>query len=114
MIRDIGINRVFLIGIVENEPQWHTINSKKKFLSCLLSTKELKDEHSLTSHTKYHEIRIPFQKFNLEEGSLQKGQLISVTGKIQNRQIIDEQERKRCITEIFVRQIAILKNEQEN
>jgi len=109
MLNNSGINKVFLVGTIEREPRWHKSNSTNDYLCFTLTTKELIRKNFMdTEHLEWHHIKVPATHPDLDRLDLRKGQLLHVTGKIQTKSIVDEQDIKRYKTEIMALQLQVL------
>ena len=109
MLNNSGINKVFLVGTIEKEPRWHKNNSMNECLCFTLTTKEqIRKNHVDTEHLEWHNIKVPAGHPDLERLDLRKGQLLHVTGKIQTKTMVDEQDIKRYKTEILALHVQVL------
>jgi single-strand DNA-binding protein len=108
MLNNSGINKVFLVGTIDKEPRWHK-SSNTDFLCFTLTTKELIRKNNMdTEHVEMHYIKVPANHPDVERVELKRGQLIHITGKIQTKILVDEQEVKRYKTEIVALQLQVL------
>lgn len=109
MLNNSGINKVFLVGTIDKEPRWHENNNQNDCLCFTLVTKELIRKHNAdTEHTEFHNIKLPASYPDMEKLDLRKGQLLHVTGKIQTKTLVDEQNIRRYKTEILVLHLQVL------
>jgi len=109
MLNNSGINKVFLVGTVEREPRWHKSSSENDCLCFTLTTRELVRKNFIdTEHLEWHHIKVPANHPDLERLDLHKGQLLHVTGKIQTKSTVDEQNIRRYRTEITALQVQVL------
>jgi len=109
MLNNSGINKVFLVGTIDREPRWHKSNNLNDYLCFTLTTKELIRKNNIdTEHVEWHHIKIPANHPDVERMDLKRGQLIHITGKIQTKTMVDEQEIKRYKTEIMAVQLQVL------
>lgn len=109
MLNNSGINKVFLLGTIDKEPRWHKSNGSNDFLCFTLTTKELIRKNNLdTEHIEWHHIKVPAGHPDTERLDLHKGQLLHVTGKIQTKSTVDEQDIRRYKTEILALQLQVL------
>jgi single-strand DNA-binding protein len=109
MLNNSGINKVFLVGTIDREPRWHKSNNTNDFLCFTLTTKELiRKNHLDTEHIECHYIKVPATHPDAERLELKRGQLVHITGKIQTKTVVDEQDIKRYKTEIMALQLQVL------
>lgn len=100
---------MFLVGTIDKEPRWHKSSNVNDFLCFTLTTTEMiRKNHIDTDHVEWHHIKVPADHPDIERFDLRKGQLLHITGKIQTKTLIDDQDVKRYKTEIIALQIQIL------
>lgn len=110
MFNNSGINRVFLVGTIEKEPRWHKAGSTAPTLCFTMITKEVINKNNVdVEHLEAHNIKVAADHPDLARIELKKGQLLHITGKIQTKMTVDEQQVKRYKTEILAMQIQVLK-----
>lgn len=102
-----GVNRVFLVGQINDEPKWQVINRQRVFCFLLATIEDIKKDGGTQKHTERHNIKIPPELIKDDTG-LQSGDLLYVQGKLQTRVVYDNGV-KLYKTEVFVTSFEKLK-----
>jgi single-strand DNA-binding protein len=111
MFNNSGINRVFLVGTIEKEPRWHKGSTAATSLCFTIATKELINKNNVdVEHIEIHNIKVAGDHPDLARIELKKGQMLHITGKIQTKMTVDEQQVKRYKTEILAMQMQVLQD----
>ncbi|MBS1524914.1 MAG: single-stranded DNA-binding protein [Bacteroidetes bacterium] len=106
-----GINRVFLLGSVAEEPHWQEIEGKEMLCFRLSTTEKLKRGDSFQEHTEYHNIKIPPEMVN-DAVCPKRNQHLFIQGKVQTRVVFhDGVKLYRC--EILAASIRTVDNDME-
>src|SRR5579872_4509655 len=99
MSLNTGINRVLLVGNVDQEPNWQTIDERRMLCFQLSTTEEIKKGNGTYEHIERHSIKMPSEL--IKNGlKIKKHDLIYLQGKIRTR-IVYENDVKLYKTEIL-------------
>jgi single-strand DNA-binding protein len=107
-----GVNRVFLVGQISDEPEWQVINQQRLLCFLLATVEDIKKDGGSHKHTELHHIKIPPELIT-DDNSLKPGDLLYVQGKLQTR-IVYENGVKLYKTEVFVTSFEKLKFTKES
>jgi len=109
MNSNTGINKVFLLGHVKNEPRRHKNPNSADTLCFKLVTREnYRKGDSVTAHEEYHDLVICTDNSDVKDIPLKAGSLLHVTGKIQTKNWVDNDKIRRYKTEIHVLQLQLV------
>jgi single stranded DNA-binding protein len=109
MYNSSGINRVFLVGVITNNAKWTLTEEGEEVLHFLLTTKEIfKKNGQNVEHIEKHKILIPEKVAQIDLTAFTKGTILSVEGKIQTYQSVDDNNLKRYYVEILVNKFQSL------
>jgi len=104
-----GVNKVLLLGYIDQQPELKQLRSNIAILSFQLTTVEEFIKDGIKNvHKEWHSITM---RRNLAEAAfetLHKGMLISIEGKLTTRSFIDKEGVKRYITEIIADKFTLL------
>lgn len=103
-----GVNRVFLLGRIGNEPEWRIINGQHVLCMQLSTTENIRKNGGAYQLTEWHSIKIPAELITNDAG-LKPGALLFVQGKLQTR-IVFENNVKLYKTEVLVTSFEKLKS----
>jgi single-strand DNA-binding protein len=106
-----GVNRVFLLGRVGDEPKWETISGQRVSCFQISTTENIKKDGSTIKLTEWHHIKMPAETAR-NVTSLKSGDLVYIQGKLQTR-IVFESGVKLYKTEIVVLNIEKLEFSDE-
>ena len=102
-----GVNKVFLLGDIVNEPEWCKIDGEKMLCFKLVTPESIKKNGKPHEHLEYHNIKLPVDI--LENGfHLRKGDHVYLQGKIQTKKLF-ENNVKLYRSEILATSIEQLK-----
>lgn len=101
------VNRVFLLGKINDEPLWQQNGSKRMLYFTLATTEEIRKGENYYEHTELHWVKIPAEIAG--DLPMQKGKWVYIQGKMQTRGVI-ENGVKMYRTEIVVSNIEVLKS----
>lgn len=84
-----GVNRVFLVGKIADEPVWQVVQGQRVLCFQLITAEPYRKGNSKLTHQEFHHIKIPP---GLVEGDIliQKDQLVYIQGKIQTRVVFED------------------------
>lgn len=102
-----GINRVFLLGTVSENPAWHIVEGQRMLCFTLITTEEVKKGNGSYEHTERHTIKISPEVFK-NKIHIEKDDTVYLQGKIQTR-VVFENGVKLYKTEILANSIEHLK-----
>ncbi|RFZ94647.1 single-stranded DNA-binding protein [Mucilaginibacter conchicola] len=103
-----GVNKIFLLGRIETEPQLHTIENAVSEYVFTLVTREVHDKRGgQIAHLEYHNVRVPANLLP-HNTQLCRDSTVHLEGKIHTKGWIDEQGVKRYSTEIIAIQFNVL------
>ncbi len=109
MFTNSGINKVFLLGKIGEEPQLLDVGDQREVLCFPLITNEIiKKNGEDFELTERHNIKVPREVAATSKQQLQQGHLIYLEGKIQTRSFYDEQHIKNYRLEIIASKFQIL------
>jgi len=100
MPNNAGVNRVFLVGTVENEPLWQIIRGERRLCFSLKTAEEIKKGDAMQPHFELHNIIMPPEIIR-GKTDIKEGDSLYVQGKIQTR-VIHEDNIKLYRCEILV------------
>jgi len=102
MYHNLGINRAFLVGRIEEDALWAVSKEGEEILRFSLITTELYLKNGeKVIHTEQHKIAIPKRITQTGKTLFLKGLLISIEGKIQTNSRFDSANVKRYEVEIL-------------
>ena len=106
-----GINRVFLLGFVGEDPNWQIIEGQRMLCFTLSTSEVIKKGDGAHEHVELHSIKISPDviKHNIQ---IRKNELVYLQGKIQTR-IIYENGVKLYKAEILATSLEHLKTENK-
>lgn len=93
------VNKVILLGLVFKEPRWHTFDNKRTLTFTIVTQEMFKKGGKSVDHQEWHQIRVPEDLVN--DILIEKGMQVYVQGKLQTRQIKDENGIKHYRSEII-------------
>lgn len=88
MSYNTGINRVFLLGNVSDDPTWQIIDGKRMLCFQLATTEEIKKGNGTYEHTEWHSIKMPPDLVK-NRMHIQKDEQVYIQGKIQTRMVFE-------------------------
>lgn len=89
MLFNNGVNRVFLVGEVSDDPRWQLIERERVLCFQLVTNEPFKKANAKCIHHEWHSIKIP--KELAENGmALQKDDVVYIQGRIQTRAVFEE------------------------
>lgn len=105
-----GLNKVFLMGNLGQEPELRYTKSGESILRLRLATNEvyINKNNEKTEKTEWHTIIMWGKRGEALNNILQKGKQIFVEGRLQTRQWEDNQGNKKNATEIVASNIILL------
>lgn len=83
------------MGHISKKPRWHVYNGQRMLCFPLITTEKLKQ----SLHEEWHQIRIHERLVNLEK--LDIGMLVYVQGRLQTKQLVDENQIKHYRSEVI-------------
>lgn len=83
-----GINRVFLLGNVSENPDWQLIEGQRMLCFTLITTEDVKKGNGSYEHTEWHTIKIS-PDLTKNGVHIEKDEMIYIQGKIQTRVIFE-------------------------
>lgn len=106
-----GINKVILIGILGDEPQFITGRSGRTCATLTLITRDPGPTPVSTPEdkiTQWHRVILPEALTELAQMQLHKNSCLYVEGRLQTRSFTDKRGLKRNVTEIIARTALLL------
>ncbi len=107
------MNKIFLIGRLTASPTIKTTTTGKKVVSFSLAVSDGKDQ-SGQNLTQYFNCTAWAKTADIIESYVQKGQLISIVGKLQNRTWDKPDGTKAYTTDILVNELEMLSSKGSN
>ena len=89
MSYNTGINRVFLLGNVSDDPAWQIIGGQRMLCFQLSTTEEIKKGNGTYEHTEFHCIKVPPELIK-NRLHIQKDAQVYIQGKIQTRVVFED------------------------
>jgi single-stranded DNA-binding protein len=83
-----GINRVFLLGTVNESPAWQIIEGQRMLCFTLITTEEVKKGTGSYEHTELHTIKISPELIR-NRIHIEKDEMVYIQGKIQTRTVFE-------------------------
>ena len=109
MQNNAGINKVFLVGRIKTEPRRHkNFNNADTLCFLLVTTESFRKGDSQSDHEEHHHLIAYADNPDVKHCVLKNGNLVHVTGKIQTKSWVDEDQVRRYKTEILVLQLQQL------
>jgi single-strand DNA-binding protein len=100
------VNKVILLGFVTKEPRWHMLDHKKSLTFTIVTDEMFKKNGKSVDHQEWHQVRVPEDVAG--EITVEKGMQVYVQGKLQTRQIKDENGVKHYRSEIIASIIEVM------
>jgi single-strand DNA-binding protein len=115
MLSNTGVNRVMLLGALQ-EPFAETTEQDGSSFLCfnLVTTEYLKKGYQQTEHHEYHKIKVPQKLIVQDNLRLAAGQWLFVEGRIHTTAYYDGQKIKRYNLEIVATRVDILSTIDSN
>lgn len=101
------VNKVILLGFVSKEPRWHVLDHKRALTFTLVTDEMFKKNGKSVDHHEWHQIRVP-EEVAADDIVIEKGMQVYVQGKLQTRQVKDENGIKHYRSEIIAGIIEIM------
>jgi len=100
------VNKVILLGAVSKEPRWHVLDHKRSLTFTLVTDEVFKKNGKAVDHNEWHQVRVP--EDIMADIVIEKGMQVYVQGKLQTRQIKDENGVKHYRSEIIAGIIEVM------
>jgi single-strand DNA-binding protein len=100
------VNKVILLGLVTTEPSWHVIDRKRSLTFTMVTEEMFKKGGKSVDHQEWHQIRVPEDV--MVDITIEKGVQVYVQGKLQTRQVKDENGIKHYYSEIIANIIEVM------
>jgi len=108
MFQNSGINKVLLVGRIDEDVKWSD-GEEQRYLQFPLVTKEVFAKNgSDTEHLEFHQVKIPSHIVNGSSKDMQKGRLLYLEGKVQTHSFVDATGVKRYVSEVLVNRFNFL------
>lgn len=104
------MNKAILAGYIGKDPEVFTFDNGDKKTTFTVATKESYKDKSgeWKETTDWHNVVL------FRETKMQKGDLVTVEGKIKTRSYDDKDGNKRYLTEVVAQRVSLLHRKQEN
>lgn len=100
------VNKVILLGAVIKEPRWHVLDQKRALTFTLVTNEIFKKNGKSVDHQEWHQVRVPEEV--MADVVIEKGMQVYVQGKLQTRQVKDENGVKHYRSEIIASIIEVM------
>lgn len=100
------VNKVILLGYVSKEPRWHILEQKRALTFTLVTDEMFKRNGRSVDHHEWHQVRVPEDVAG--DLIIEKGTQVYLQGKLQTRQVKDENGVKHYRSEIIANTIEVM------